>query len=322
MVPGRPAASAISRTRRSCVSQRATYPRGSSTCMRAPGSEPETLQTAVERAAAQPERLRGLADVASVPGKSLLDEEPLDVLEAHVLETRGRLARRPQPEVPRTDGVSLRHQHGALHRVIELADVARPAVIEQELHRTGVEAREVLAVSLRMLLEEVTREQRHVFAALAHGRKVDLDRVQTEQQVLPESPSRHFLVEVGIGGREDPDVHATRPRRSDTLEFTRLEHAQQLGLEAERDVRDLVEEERAAVRELEASHAVCLRVGERTFHVAEELAFEYAFREAPRVHRDERLRGARRDRMKRLRDRALAGAVLAGEQHVRVRRSD
>ena len=106
------------------------------------------------------------------------------------------------------------------------------------------------------------------------------------------------------------------------LELAGLEHAQQLGLLVQRDVGDLVEEQRAAVGELEAADAIGLRVGERALHVAEQLALEHAFREAAGVHRHQRLAGARRDRVERLRDRALAGAVLAGDEHVRVRRPD
>ena len=45
---------------------------------------------------------------------------------------------------------------------------------------------------------------------------------------------------------------AARAVVADALELALLEHAQQLGLQLERDLADLVEEERAAVGELEA----------------------------------------------------------------------
>ena len=69
------------------------------------------------------------------------------------------------------------------------------------------------------------------------------------------------------------------PRRSNSL---LLQHAQQLRLQLERDVADLVEKQRAAVRQLEAADPLRDRAGERAALVAEELALQQAGRESPR----------------------------------------
>ena len=93
----------------------------------------------------------------------------------------------------------------------------------------------------------------------------------------------------------EPHVGLARARRAEPLELAGLEHAQQLRLLAERHVGDLVEEQRAAVGELEAADAILLGVGERALHVAEQLALEHAFREAAGVDRDESALPARAD---------------------------
>ena len=95
-----------------------------------------------------------------------------------------------QPEIGRLDQRSGGHQHGALDRVIELADVAGPGVLEQHLHRAALEPGQPLAIALRVLPQEVLREQRQVLAAIAQRRQPDLDGVQAEQQVLPEPARR------------------------------------------------------------------------------------------------------------------------------------
>ena len=56
-----------------------------------------------------------------------------------------------RPELAEADRRALRHQHAALDGVIELADVARPRMIEQRLQRRRLEAGDVLAVALRVL---------------------------------------------------------------------------------------------------------------------------------------------------------------------------
>ena len=183
-----------------------------------------------------------------------------------------------QAEIAALHLVALRHQHGALDGVVELADVAGPGVVEQQLHGRVVEAVEALAVALRVLRQEVTGQQRDVLAALAQRRHRDLDRVQPEEEVLPEAARRDLRVEVGVGGRDDAHVGAPRARAADALELAGLEHAQQLGLQVQRDVGDLVEEQRAAVGQLEAADAVALGVGEGALDVAEQLALEQALR--------------------------------------------
>ena len=235
-------------------------------------------------------------------------------------EVASRSIRRP--ELAEADRRALRHQHAALDRVIELADVARPRMLEQRLQRRRFEAADVLAVALRVLPQEVRRERGNVLAPLAQRRQLDLDRVQPEQQVLPEAAGRDLLAEVRVGRRDDAHVDLARARRADALEVAGLEHAQQLRLQVQRHVRDLVEEQRAAVGELEAADAIGLGVGEGALHVAEQLALEDAFGEAAGVDGDEPLAGAAGHGVNRLRDRALAGAVLAGDEHVGFRRAD
>jgi hypothetical protein len=56
---------------------------------------------------------------------------------------------------------------------------------------------------------------------------------------------------------------------ADALEGPLLEEAEELDLERRREVADLVEEEGAARRELDAAEAVAHGAGERAAHVAE-----------------------------------------------------
>ena len=71
-------------------------------------------------------------------------------------------------------------------------------------------------------------------------------------------PPAHFGLHVGIGRGKNAHIHAARGRRADAFEFAGFERAQKLGLQIHRHVGDFVEEERAAVGELEAAHAIRL----------------------------------------------------------------
>jgi hypothetical protein len=104
----------------------------------------------------------------------------------------------------------------------------------------------------------VAGEQGDVLPPVAQRRQVHLDGVEAEQQVLPESAGGDLGVQVGVGGRDQPHADLSRLRRAEPLELAGLDDAQQLLLLRQRDVGDFVEEQRAAVGQLEPADAVGL----------------------------------------------------------------
>ena len=109
---------------------------------------------------------------------------------------------------------------------------------------------------------------------------------------------------------------------ADALELLLLQRAQQLDLHRGRDVADLVEEQRAAVGELEPAELLLDRAGERALLVAEQLALEQRLGQRAAVDLDERAVRALAEPVDRARDQLLAGAALAGDEHGGVARRD
>ena len=93
-------------------------------------------------------------------------------------------------------------------------------------------------------------------------------------QVLAEAALADQLFQVLVRGRDDAHVDLHRLAGADALEGHFLQDAQQLGLHFQADVADLVEEQRAAVGQLEAADLVAVGVGEGALDVAEQLAFQ------------------------------------------------
>ena len=93
-----------------------------------------------------------------------------------------------------------------------------------------------------------------------------------------------------------------------------LDRAQQLGLQAQRQLADLVEEQGAAVGRAEVAERVLAGVGEGAAHVAEELRFGQRLDQVGAVEGDERAAGRSAERMQRSRHQLLAGARLAVNQ--------
>jgi hypothetical protein len=133
-------------------------------------------------------------------------------------------------------------------------------------------------------------------------------------------PSATAACRSRFGRGNHADVHAERPAATDPLELALLQHAQQHDLSLGRQLADLVEENRAAVGQLEATQAPLESSGERTLLVAEQLRRDERRRNRGTIHRDEGPRRARGSLVDGPGDKLLAGAGLTGDQHGRIRR--
>src|SRR3989338_10825281 len=133
----------------------------------------------------------------------------------------------------------------------------------------------------------MSREQRNVLAALAQRRKKDRENVQPIIEVLPKGARLHALVELRVGGGDDPDIEADGLRPADALALALLQDAEELALQVERHGADLVEKERAAVCLFKAADADLLGVGEGAFLVAEEFVLHQRGRDGGAIDRDQ-----------------------------------
>ena len=173
---------------------------------------------------------------------------------------------------------------------------------------------------LREPVHQVMGERGNVGPPLAKRRHGDRKDAEAVVQVAPEPPGLDLLAEVPVGGRDDPDVDANRPRRAEALELAVLQHAEQLRLRFRRQLADFVEEDRPAVGELEAPHLRRARVGERALLAAEQLAFDQRRRQRRAVDADETGIAAGTLAVDRVSRHALPRAGFAEQQHRRVRR--
>jgi hypothetical protein len=149
------------------------------------------------------------------------------------------------------DHVAVAQDDRALDRVLQLAHVARPAVLQQLVARPLGEALDARVVLLDEPLEEVLGQQQRVAAAQAQRRHLDVDDVEAVVQVLAELALADRLGQVAVGRGDQPHVDLDRLAAADPLERPLLQHAQQLDLQRRRYLADLVEEHGAAVGLLE-----------------------------------------------------------------------
>ena len=141
----------------------------------------------------------------------------------------------------------------ALDAVLQLAHVPRPGVGFEVVERGWRQHQQFLVQVLAELVDEMARQDQHIVAALAQRRNLDREHRQPEVQILAELTLAHSLFEVAVRRRYDARVDVKRLRTADTLELLLLEGSKDLGLEREWQIADLVEEQRAAMGQLESS---------------------------------------------------------------------
>ena len=151
-----------------------------------------------------------------------------------------------------------RQDHRALDEVLELADVARPVIARQRVHRAsaGIVSMPLVHAAARTSARSGGRAAGCPRGVRAAAGLHDREDVQAVVEIAAgTSLAATISFEVAIGRRDEPHVDADRPRAAEPLELLLLQDAQQLRLQLERDVADLVEEQRAAVGELEPADA-------------------------------------------------------------------
>ncbi len=144
--------------------------------------------------------------------------------------------------------------------------------------------------------EEVQRQLRHVLEALAQRRHPDREDVEAVVEILAELAVLDQLDHVAVGGRDQAEVDLDRLLGADRIDLAFLQRAQQLDLGVERQLADLVEEQRAAVGLLELADALVDGAGERALLVAEQDALDQVLGDRAAVDDDERLRPCARSR--------------------------
>ncbi len=93
----------------------------------------------------------------------------------------------------------------------------------------------------------MTRQQRHIFLAIAQRRQRDVDYVEAVVEILSELAFFDELRKIGVGGGEDAHVDPYRVGGAERRKLFFLDDAEQLDLRFRAERPDLVEENRTAI---------------------------------------------------------------------------
>src|SRR5690242_9332803 len=155
------------------------------------------------------------------------------------------------------------------------------------------------------------REGRNIVEPLAQRGHGEADDGESVVEILAEPALGHRRSQIAVRGGDDPRADLPRNILADDLHLARLESAEEHRLNLDRQLTDLVEEERALVGGLKGALARRRRSGERAAGVAEQRARDELARDGPAVHRNERAAPDERPLVDGPGDELLADAGLA-----------
>ena len=142
-----------------------------------------------------------------------------------------------------------------------------------------------------------------------------MHHVEAVEQVLPEPPLKDLLLQIPVGGSNDPHVHLQGLLSTDPLKALVLQHPQNLYLHVLVDLPNLVQKDCPPICQLEAPPLSCGRPGEGSLLVAEQLTFQQALGQGGTVHLNEGLVLSGGKVVEGVGNQLLSRAALAGNQH-------
>ena len=243
---------------------------------------PEALDFAVERADVDAQVSGGVLAISFAALKRFGDQKPLHGLEAHRLVFvpaggGGRAQFRRQ--VIQLDHAAPAEDERLLDDVLQFTDISRIVMFHEPCHDFIGNARDVLALQVVELRDQVVDQQGNVFAALLKARQFQMDHADAIVQVVAERAGLDQLGQVLVRGRHDTDIDGDRLNTAERFDHSFLEHPQQSDLHGRRNIADLVQEDRAAVGQREPPRLVAFGVGEGPRFVPEQLALQQRVRQ-------------------------------------------
>src|SRR5271167_4062819 len=198
-----------------------------------------------------------------------------------------------------------------LNHVLQLPDVPWPTVVDQSIHALLGNAFDVSVHTLGEALDEMPHQQRDILPPLAQCGDPDWEDIQPVEKIGAKFLLLHQSAEIAIGGGNRARVRREGARASQAFELALLQDAQQFGLEFERNLSNLIQEDGSPIGQLEATDPLRNGAGEGASLMSEQFAFQQSRRDRSAVQFHEGTRMPRAEIMQSAGDQFLSRPGLA-----------
>ena len=205
---------------------------------------------------------------------------------------------------------SLQLGQRAIDSILQLANVAGPAVAGEHRTEIGGELRPRDALLISKAGHEQLRQRHNVLRAVAQRRQIQRQDVEAIVEIFAEKPFLHQLDQVFLRRADHPHIDVHFMILANAAEGAVVEKAQQLGLHARRHLANFIQQHRAAVGLLEEALLALQRV-------AKQLALDRVLGNGAAVERQIGFARPRTGQMAGMGQQIFTGAGVADNQQRR-----
>src|SRR5262249_27822055 len=159
--------------------------------------------------------------------------------------------------------------------------------LHQQVERLLIDAPHFLSRFTGVTINEVLDQHRDVFSSLPQRWHLNGKNVEPVKEVATKRGGSHRRLQITVGRDNYSNVCLDRAIPPDTLKFVLLQHTQEGDLSLGGKLTDLVQKDRTAFGQLEATETSLNRARERTFLMPEQLRRDQRRRDRSAIHTHE-----------------------------------
>src|SRR5439155_6459193 len=113
-----------------------------------------------------------------------------------------------------------------------------------------------------VLLQKVVDEHRNVFATLAQRRHINRKNIDSIIEIVTKTSITDHRAQIPVGGGDHTNINWNFEGAAHAANAALLQSAQEFRLHADVEFRNLIEKQRAAIRNFEQTFLLSMRAGE------------------------------------------------------------
>ena len=141
----------------------------------------------------------------------------------------------------------------------------------------------------RINLQKIFCQQNDILSTLTQRRKMQLDGIQSIEEILSECSFSHLLAQMGIRSRQNSHIHMAHLIGTNALGLPLFNHCQEFLLHRQVQISNLIQKESTAIRRFNSSFLRIPGIRKRPLLVSEKFALEKILRDTPQVDIHKRL---------------------------------
>ena len=172
------------------------------------------------------------------------------------------------------DIFTLAENYRSFQNMFQFPDITRPGAFHQVGHSIRSQAFFFQLVLYFEFFQKAIAQQRNIFGMPAQRWRIDFHHIQPVVEVFPETICCHRLLDINIGGADNPYIDINGFLATHPFKFLLLNNPQYLRLEIHIHFADLIQKQGAMISQFKFSQPPFVGPGKGPLFMTEQLTFQ------------------------------------------------